>query len=223
MDPHLRALRCFVAVAEEQHFTRAAARLHLTQPALSKHIRALESLVRTPLFTRGRHGARLTAAGTALLPHAQQLLTAWDTGQAALEQAVQAEHRQLVIGLRSSVGRGLLRRAAELFQQQHPTWRMRTRQHSFADPFAGLLPTPDQSKTDVALLWLPLPAHDALTIQVPPSPGGGPLRSPPDASAGWTGSCPYRSAGVVNPFESRCWAALGARPTTQHSGVAAHV
>jgi len=166
MDPHLRALRCFVAVAEEQHFTRAAARLHLTQPALSKHIRALESLVRTPLFTRGRHGARLTAAGTALLPHAQQLLTAWDTGQAALEQAVQAEHRQLVIGLRSSVGRGLLRRAAELFQQQHPTWRMRTRQHSFADPFAGLLPTPDQSKTDVALLWLPLPAQDAVTVQI---------------------------------------------------------
>jgi DNA-binding transcriptional LysR family regulator len=68
--------------------------------------------------------------------------------------------------LRSSVGRGLLRRAAELFGQQHPQWLVRTSQHSFADPFAGLLPTGDQPTTDVALLWLPLPAHDALTIQI---------------------------------------------------------
>jgi DNA-binding transcriptional LysR family regulator len=167
MDPHLRALRCFVAAAEEQHFTRAAARLHLAQPALSKHVRALETLVRTPLFTRGRYGARLTAAGTALLPHAQQLLAAWDSGRAALEQAVQTEHRQLVVGLRSSVGRGLLRRTAVSFQQQHPQWRVRTRQYSFADPFAGLLPLADEpTTTDVALLWLPLPAHDALTTQI---------------------------------------------------------
>src|SRR5919112_4646007 len=167
MDAHLRQLRCFVAVAEEQHFTRAAARLHLSQPALTRHIQALETTVRARLFTRGRHGAQLTRAGTALLPHARTALAAWTAGQTAVGQAVQTERHQLLVGLRSSIGRGLLARAAALFQQRHPNWTVQTRQHSFDDPYSGLLPSPGHNTTtDVALLWLPIPPHDTLACEI---------------------------------------------------------
>jgi DNA-binding transcriptional LysR family regulator len=167
MDAHLRQLRCFVAVADEQHFTRAAAGLHLSQPALTRHIQALENTVRAPLFTRGRHGAQLTRAGAALLPHARTALAAWSAAQAAVGEVLQAEHRQLLVGLRSSIGRGLLARAAVSFQQRHPDWTVATRQHSFADPYSGLLPSPGRDMTtDVAVLWMPIPAHDALSSEI---------------------------------------------------------
>jgi DNA-binding transcriptional LysR family regulator len=62
MDVNLRDLRYFVAVAEELSFTHAAERLHLSQPALSKQIRVLESSLRAPLFNRDRRQVRLTSA-----------------------------------------------------------------------------------------------------------------------------------------------------------------
>src|SRR5882762_7779766 len=63
MDYTLRELECFTAVAEELSFTRAARRLHLAQPPLSRHIRALEEKIGTRLFERTRRTVVLTAAG----------------------------------------------------------------------------------------------------------------------------------------------------------------
>ncbi len=68
MDVHLRNLRYFVPVAEHLHFTRAAEALFVSQPALSKQVRALEAQLRVPLFDRDRQHVRLTSAGAALLP-----------------------------------------------------------------------------------------------------------------------------------------------------------
>ena len=70
----LRHLRYFVAAAEEEHFGRAAERLHVTRPAVSKLIADLESELDTPLFERLAHGVKLTEAGHALLPMLQHAI-----------------------------------------------------------------------------------------------------------------------------------------------------
>jgi epsilon-lactone hydrolase len=70
----VRHLRAFVAVAEELNFSRAAERLYLSQPALSRQIRALERVVGCELLRRSTHRVELTLAGQALLPEAADAL-----------------------------------------------------------------------------------------------------------------------------------------------------
>jgi len=72
----LYQLRTFAAVAEEGHLTRAAERLHVSQPAVSGQIKALEQELGLRLFDRSASGMLLTVAGRELLGHAQRVLTA---------------------------------------------------------------------------------------------------------------------------------------------------
>jgi DNA-binding transcriptional LysR family regulator len=76
MELDLTQVRAFVVAAEQLHFGRAAARLFLTQQALSKRIQRLEHSLGEPLFTRGPRGVELTEAGHRFLPHAKALLAA---------------------------------------------------------------------------------------------------------------------------------------------------
>ncbi|MFD0684539.1 alpha/beta hydrolase fold domain-containing protein [Actinomadura fibrosa] len=96
----LRHLRSFVAVAEELNFGRAAARLYLSQPALSRQIRGLERLIGCDLLNRSTHRVELTLAGEALLDKARTLL-------AGVDDAVSAAR---------SVGGELAERAARLWK-----------------------------------------------------------------------------------------------------------
>src|SRR3954447_11776614 len=99
MDVHLRDLRYFVAIAEHLHFTRAAEALHVSQPTLSKQVRALEGQLRVPLFERDRRAVRLTPAGAALLPHARAVLEAWSRAEQELAEAAAAHRATLVVGI----------------------------------------------------------------------------------------------------------------------------
>ncbi len=83
----LAQLRYFVAVAEEQHVTRAARRLHIAQPPLTRAIRSLEDEVGAPLFTRTARGVRLLPAGAILLTRAREILDALDAAVAEARRA----------------------------------------------------------------------------------------------------------------------------------------
>jgi DNA-binding transcriptional LysR family regulator len=87
MDLDLRKLRYFVAVAEELHFGRAAERLHIAQPVLSRQIRALEDEVRAQLFVRTKRATELTAAGRQLLDDAHPLLASAEAARRRVAQA----------------------------------------------------------------------------------------------------------------------------------------
>ncbi|GAB3813299.1 LysR family transcriptional regulator [Kribbella italica] len=80
MDVDLRLVRYFLVMAEELHFTAAARRLYVSQPALSNQIRRLENQLGAQLFERSPRGVTLTAAGDAFLPHAQSALAAIRSG-----------------------------------------------------------------------------------------------------------------------------------------------
>ena len=77
----LRQLAYFVAVAEEAHFTRAAERLRIAQPAVSQQIRRLEAELGERVFLRDRRSVTLTPAGEALLPHARAALAQVEHGR----------------------------------------------------------------------------------------------------------------------------------------------
>lgn len=86
-DMDLRKLRYFLAVAAESNFGRAAARLHMTQPALSRQIQSLEAEIGVRLFERDRHGTRLTSAGEQFRKDAEQLLDLFVAAQRRARQA----------------------------------------------------------------------------------------------------------------------------------------
>jgi DNA-binding transcriptional LysR family regulator len=156
MDVHLRDLRYFVAVAEELSFTAAAERLYLSQPALSKQIRGLESNLRTRLFDRDRRTVRLTAAGEALLSEARSLLSCWDDAQAVVADVAAADAQLLRVGTLTSIGRDLYPGVVGHFAKLQPDWRVELRSFAWGDPTAGLA----DRATDAAFLWLPIDAPD---------------------------------------------------------------
>jgi DNA-binding transcriptional LysR family regulator len=101
-------LRCFVAVAEELHFSRAAERLNMTQPPLSRQIRLLEHQVGVPLLERSSRAVRLTAAGAAFLPEATRILRMAEDAVFTARRAAKGEQGSLAIGFTSASGYGLL-------------------------------------------------------------------------------------------------------------------
>ena len=119
-DLTVQQLQCFVAVAEEQQFTRAADRLHVAQPSVSFQIGRMEAVVGARLFHRGRGPSALTDAGVALLPLARRVLA--DLGQiltrAADLHGLRTGH--VSIGATPSLASALLPSLLSRFHRTYP-------------------------------------------------------------------------------------------------------
>lgn len=116
----LRHLRYFLTLAEELHFGRAAARLHIQQPPLSRQIQVLEEELGFPLFERSRRRVELTPAGAALYGRAQQVFDALDVAVHDARSAAQGETGRLVIGYPSSLAYSGLAELLRAFRTRFP-------------------------------------------------------------------------------------------------------
>jgi DNA-binding transcriptional LysR family regulator len=116
----LRHIRYFLAVAEEQNFTRAAKKVGIGQPPLSQQIRALEEELGAPLFHRLSHGAELTSAGKAFLPEAQAMLRQAERAKKMARLGAKGQVGQLRVGFTSSaVFRSIVPQIVREFHQKH--------------------------------------------------------------------------------------------------------
>jgi DNA-binding transcriptional LysR family regulator len=99
MSPDLRWLRSFLAVAAERHFSRAARKLNLAQPALTAHIRQLEEAVGARLLERSNRTGGLTPAGRGLLPEAEAIVARADGLRRKVREIAHGEAGRLRLGL----------------------------------------------------------------------------------------------------------------------------
>jgi len=132
----LRQLRYFVAVAEEGNISRAAQKIFLTQPALSRQIKALENEIGQCLLKREAHSIRLTPAGEMLLREAREFLQRADEMLERVRAASQSV--RLRVGYAPSLASGLLSAAVESFVQKHPNARVELFDLSTKELLAGL-------------------------------------------------------------------------------------
>jgi DNA-binding transcriptional LysR family regulator len=116
----LRHLRYFVAVAEERHFGRAARRLQIAQPPLSRQIQGLEAELGFSLFDRSRRRVELTPAGDAFLAHARRIFEALETGVQAARRAASGKTGRITIGYPSSIAFIGLHELLRAFHGQSP-------------------------------------------------------------------------------------------------------
>ncbi|MGY1662880.1 LysR family transcriptional regulator [Geodermatophilus sp. SYSU D00705] len=118
----LRQLEYVVAVAEERSFTRAAARCHVVQSALSAQVARLERELGVTLFHRTSRSVRLAPAGELLLPHARALLRGAEVARAVLDEFSGVVTGRLRLGMVGTAGRGVpvLEQALLAFHQRHP-------------------------------------------------------------------------------------------------------
>jgi DNA-binding transcriptional LysR family regulator len=145
----LELIRRFIVVAEERNFGRAAARLHMTQPPLSRAIRQLETDLGAVLLDRSSTPLTLTGAGAALYEEARLLLDQAEHVRARV--AATAGTATLTIGIVANSAEQAGPRLTAAFRHRHPGVQVSFREADFSDPTAGLR----AGLTDVAITRTP--------------------------------------------------------------------
>jgi DNA-binding transcriptional LysR family regulator len=123
----LRHLSCFVVVAQERTLARAAERLHLSQPAVSKTLTELERLAGHQLLERGRAGTKLTQAGERFLRYAVEVTRALDSAAVALTADEEPRYPTVAVSALPTAAGGLLARAIIALRERRPHAGIRVR------------------------------------------------------------------------------------------------
>ena len=143
-------LRTFLEVAKTRHFGQAADNLYITQSAVSSRIRQLEDVIGVPLFTRNRNNILLTPSGERLLPHAENLLVAW---QIALQEVgvPSSQSMQLTLGGTSNLWDTFLQSVLPKLADRFPALYIRTEINSSQELTRALL----AGRVDIAVVLDP--------------------------------------------------------------------
>lgn len=167
----LRTLRYFVAVAEELHFGRAAVRLHMSQPPLSRAIKGLEAEVGAALFERSPAGVSLTAVGAVLLDEARALLDHAD--RVHVRVAAAAGAATITVGILGDSTDPGVGRLADAYRRRHPQVEVHIRETDLTDPTCGL----HAGLVDVALTRGPFDETGLTVRELRADPAGALLRA----------------------------------------------
>jgi DNA-binding transcriptional LysR family regulator len=158
----LQQLSYFLAVAQARHFTRAAEVLGVAQPSLSKQIRALESELGAPLFSRARGNITLTPAGEALLPLANRILADVDTARLEVQELAGLRRGRVRLGATPSLCSGVLADTLRRFHDTYPGIGLIVQEDGSRDLVKHLT----RGALDLALVILPL-ADDTPLVTSP--------------------------------------------------------
>jgi len=126
----LRQLRYLVALADERHFTRAAAREHIAQPALSQQIRRLEQEVGLALVERTTRRVTVTEAGQTLVARARRILSEVDSATAEMQALAGVRTGRVMVGTMHTMGPVDVSAALAVFHQRHPAVELTVREQS---------------------------------------------------------------------------------------------
>jgi DNA-binding transcriptional LysR family regulator len=159
VQPEVRQLQYFVAVAEELNFTRAAERLHVVQQSLSTAIAQLEASLGIRLFERTTRSVNLTSAGAAWLPFAREALVSMNRAADAAEGLAAGRSGRLRVGLAATGALPFMPVLLRRFRERYPLADVDANHFDFQDPCGGLR---DQ-QTDVAVVRPPF-LDDGLTL-----------------------------------------------------------
>lgn len=134
----LRHLRCFLAVAEELHFARAAERLHIEQSPLSRAIKELEEELGVVLFARTTRSTRLTRAGKLFLEHVRRVFSALEQARDSVKAAANGFHGQLRVALSDGITPSRLPALLALCRQEEPEVEIRFFEVPLSQQIKGL-------------------------------------------------------------------------------------
>ena len=157
----LRQLRYFVAVAEELHFRRAAARLHISQPPLSQQIARLEDELGFTLLVRTRRRVELTPAGTAFLRDARSLLAELETAVSTARRVQRGEAGVLRVGFVGSALLSTVPGTVQRFRRGRPGVEIELRERSTTEQLRAL----QAGTMDVGLVRPPIVADSDLRVE----------------------------------------------------------